>query len=60
MATDPVCGMAVEREHAVMGERDGHAYYFCSRGCRTEFFQEAVISAGMATSASAAQPRSLS
>ena len=38
MATDPVCGMAVEREHAVSTERDGQAYFFCSRGCREEFF----------------------
>ena len=37
MATDPVCGMAVEREHAVTAERDGEAYFFCSRGCRDEF-----------------------
>ena len=37
MATDPVCGMAVERERAVSGERDGEAYWFCSRGCREEF-----------------------
>ena len=37
MATDPVCGMAVEREKAVMGERDGITYYFCSRGCRAEY-----------------------
>jgi putative ABC transport system ATP-binding protein len=37
MVTDPVCGMAVERERAVSAERDGEAYYFCSRGCRAEF-----------------------
>lgn len=39
MATDPVCGMAVEREHAVTVEHDGAQYYFCSRGCRTEFLE---------------------
>ncbi len=39
MATDPVCGMAVEQEHAVSGERDGERYYFCSRGCRAEFLE---------------------
>ena len=38
MATDPVCGMAVERERAVSGERAGTTYWFCSRGCRSEFF----------------------
>ena len=37
MATDPVCGMAVERERAVSAERDGETSYFCSRGCREEF-----------------------
>ncbi len=37
MATDPVCGMAVERERAVSAERDGETYWFCSKGCRDEF-----------------------
>ena len=37
MATDPVCGMAVERERAVSAERDGETFLFCSRGCREEF-----------------------
>ena len=37
MATDPVCGMAIERERAVTAERDGDTYWFCSRGCREEF-----------------------
>ena len=37
MATDPVCGMAVEREFAVSGDRNGQRYYFCARGCRDEF-----------------------
>lgn len=40
MATDPVCGMAVEREGAVTAEHDGASYYFCSRGCRAEFLEE--------------------
>ncbi len=41
MATDPVCGMTVEREKAVaMMEYEGTAYYFCARGCRDEFAQE--------------------
>ena len=37
MATDPVCGMTVERERAVSAERDGVRSFFCSRGCREEF-----------------------
>ena len=37
MATDPVCGMAVEQETAIEMEREGHLYYFCAKGCRDEF-----------------------
>ncbi len=37
MATDPVCGMAVERQQAVRLERDAETLYFCARGCRDEF-----------------------
>jgi putative ABC transport system ATP-binding protein len=39
MATDPVCGMAVEKEKAVVAEWKGRTFYFCSRGCRNEFFE---------------------
>ena len=37
MATDPVCGMAVEREKAVKIEWEGQPFYFCAQGCRDEF-----------------------
>ncbi len=37
MATDPVCGMAVERETAVVAQWQGRDYVFCARGCRDEF-----------------------
>jgi YHS domain-containing protein len=37
MASDPVCGMAVEREGAVSQERGGERFFFCSQGCRAEF-----------------------
>jgi len=41
MATDPVCGMAVDRDKAVAAETDSVTLYFCSRGCRSEY-EEAV------------------
>lgn len=40
MATDPVCGMKVEREKAVTAEWDGQVFSFCSKGCRNEFLEE--------------------
>ncbi len=40
MATDPVCGMKVEREKAVTTEWQGQPFSFCSRGCRNEFLEE--------------------
>jgi putative ABC transport system ATP-binding protein len=36
MATDPVCGMSVERERSVAATHAGETFYFCSRGCRDE------------------------
>jgi YHS domain-containing protein len=33
MATDPVCGMTVERERSVSAELDSETIFFCSRGC---------------------------
>jgi putative ABC transport system ATP-binding protein len=43
MATDPVCGMAVEREKAVAGDWNGQKLYFYSRGCRAEFMEEHAL-----------------
>jgi putative ABC transport system ATP-binding protein len=40
MATDPVCGMKIEREKAVTTAWEGQSYYFCSKGCRSEFLEE--------------------
>ncbi len=37
MATDPVCGMAVEREATPHYRHDSQTYYFCSPACRDEF-----------------------
>jgi uncharacterized membrane protein YraQ (UPF0718 family) len=33
-ATDPVCGMRVDRSKALTDERDGQTVYFCSERCR--------------------------
>lgn len=40
MATDPVCGMAVEREGAPHYSVDGSTYFFCSTACRDEFVSD--------------------
>ena len=39
-ATDPVCGMDVDRETALTLEHDGTAYHFCSQRCRDRFQQD--------------------
>jgi uncharacterized membrane protein YraQ (UPF0718 family)/YHS domain-containing protein len=36
-ATDPVCGMKVDRARAVVREHDGHRSYFCSEHCAASF-----------------------
>ena len=37
-ATDPVCGMQVDTEHAQWTyEYNGTVYYFCAKGCMLEF-----------------------
>ncbi|MGH6869402.1 MAG: YHS domain-containing protein, partial [Methylocella sp.] len=43
MAKDPVCGMDVDRRSAKhSAEYVGHAYYFCSQGCKTKFVADPV------------------
>jgi putative ABC transport system ATP-binding protein len=37
LATDPVCGMAVERGEVPHYRRDGTTWFFCSPACRDEF-----------------------
>ncbi len=37
MATDPVCGMAVEREKVFSAQWAERTFFFCSRGCSWEF-----------------------
>ena len=39
-ATDPVCGMDVDRETALTLDHDGTAYHFCSQRCRDRFRQD--------------------
>jgi uncharacterized protein len=36
-ATDPVCGMKVDRSKALRAEHGGRTYFFCSDGCRSTF-----------------------
>lgn len=43
MATDPVCGMSIERERAVTVVRDAETYYFCAKGCREEFVASPTV-----------------
>ena len=37
MATDPVCGMAVDEATALSAVRDGLTHYFCGEHCRQSF-----------------------
>jgi uncharacterized membrane protein YraQ (UPF0718 family)/YHS domain-containing protein len=36
-ATDPVCGMRVDRRRGLSAQRDGRTYHFCSEHCLHEF-----------------------
>jgi uncharacterized protein len=36
-ATDPVCGMKIDRSRALRLEEQGHTHYFCSPHCRDRF-----------------------
>jgi len=37
---DPVCGMTVDPTTAIMAERDGQKFYFCSTHCRDRFLRK--------------------
>lgn len=43
-AVDPVCGMDVDTSDPPGGthEHEGVTYYFCGRGCRMEFEEDAT------------------
>jgi uncharacterized membrane protein YraQ (UPF0718 family)/YHS domain-containing protein len=49
-ATDPMCGMTVDRAKAVRLEHDGVTYYFCGPGCR-ERFEAARVAGPISTHA---------
>ena len=36
-ATDPVCGMKVDRSKALRAVHAGRTWFFCSEDCRTQF-----------------------
>lgn len=40
-ATDPVCGMKVDKAKAVTLESGGRTIYFCSEGCRSQYAEAA-------------------
>jgi uncharacterized protein len=40
-ATDPVCGMRVDKGTALRLEHDGHTHFFCSEHCRATFASRA-------------------
>ena len=47
MAVDPVCGMAVDPQHAAAHfEHDGRSFSFCSTGCRDAFAAQPQSYAG--------------
>jgi YHS domain-containing protein len=37
---DPVCGMYVSEEDAVVGKLDGQRHYFCSMSCLEKFREQ--------------------
>jgi len=43
-ATDPVCGMEVNREIAsvqgLLSDHDGETYHFCGKGCKLDFDED--------------------
>jgi uncharacterized membrane protein YraQ (UPF0718 family)/YHS domain-containing protein len=55
-ATDPVCGMSVDRGKAVTREFAGRTFYFCSEHCLHAFEVEPERYTGQRSGAEAAQP----
>jgi Cu+-exporting ATPase len=44
MASDPVCGMEVNREvasaQALTSDYNGETYFFCGKGCKLDFGED--------------------
>ena len=43
LARDPVCGMLIEPERAVVLESGGETLHFCAPGCRDQFEREQLV-----------------
>jgi YHS domain-containing protein len=39
-ATDPVCGLRIDRARALRADHAGRAFFFCSDRCRKEFEED--------------------
>jgi YHS domain-containing protein len=37
---DPVCGMYVSEDDAIVGKLDGHRHYFCSMDCLEKYREQ--------------------
>ena len=58
-ATDPICGMTVDRAKALRATRDGRSYFFCSEHCRRTFAADpgAIVSERGSTEAAGSARR---
>jgi YHS domain-containing protein len=43
MVRDPVCGVYIPEQGALVERRDGQTYHFCSEACRDSFKQGKVV-----------------
>ncbi|MHB0958843.1 MAG: heavy metal translocating P-type ATPase [Pirellulaceae bacterium] len=59
MATDPICGMAVDESSPLRFEHDGQTIYFCSEHCRKKFVERVrpVASARPSPVSAGSEPR---
>ena len=40
MPVDPVCGIELDEDLALLHEHDGEKFYFCCNGCRQIFIKK--------------------